>query len=95
MQYTATHPDLPAPPPSTSQQATVTLRHVVPKEKRRKLTIISQNPPQIWVTAEEDAIHVPDLPLVPIGSTEESGSGWDGSDLICVGLDSDTGVVGD
>jgi hypothetical protein len=50
---------------------------------------------QIRVAAEEDTVHVPDLTLVPVGTREDLDSRRDGGDLVGVGLDADTRLVGD
>ena len=41
---------------------------------------------------EEDAKHVPDFPLVPVGAGEDRADGLDGGQFVCVGLDADARV---
>lgn len=42
---------------------------------------------------EEDAEHVPDLTLVPVGAAEEGNDRGDGGDLVGEGLEADAGGV--
>jgi hypothetical protein len=49
---------------------------------------------QVWVAAEEDTKHVPNFSLVPVCSSEKTDARWDGGDLVGVGFDSDTRLVG-
>ena len=36
--------------------------------------MLSSTNSQVWVTGEEDAIHVPYLPLIPVGTTKDRDS---------------------
>lgn len=56
-------------------------------QRRRKLYV------QIRVTREEDSVHVPHFPLVPVGTGEEADNRGDGRDFIGVCLDADPGLV--
>ena len=44
------------------------------------------------MVGEKDTVHVPDLPLVPVGSGKDGAGGLDGSELVSVGLDADARV---
>lgn len=47
------------------------------------------------MSGEEDAVHVPDLTLVPVGTVEDGDSRGNGGGLVGVGLDADALLVGD
>ena len=55
-------------------------------------SVIREDPSQIRVIGEEDAKHVPDFPLVPVGAGEDRADGLDGGQFVCVGLDADARV---
>jgi hypothetical protein len=55
--------------------------------------IIRQDPPQVGMAREEDAKHIPDLPLVPVCTSEEPRARGNGKRLIGPGLDADSSVV--
>lgn len=58
-------------------------------------SVIGQDSTQIRVSAEENTVHVPNLPLVPVGTVEQTRYRRYGADLVGVGLDPDPRLVGD
>lgn len=54
--------------------------------------VIGQDPPEIWVISEEDAEHVPDLSLVPVGSSKHLVRWTNWCQFVCVGFDTDARV---
>lgn len=58
-------------------------------------TVVGEDPAQIRVPQEEDAVHVPHLTLVPVGTPEDGSGAGHGGDLVGVGLDPEPGVVSD
>ena len=58
-------------------------------------TVVGHDATKIGVSNEEDTEQVVDLTLVPVGTVVEAAKRRDGSSLVGVGLDTDTGVVAD
>jgi hypothetical protein len=57
--------------------------------------VVGHDAPQIGVADEEDAEHVVNLTLVPVGTVVEACDGGNGRGLVGVGLDADARVVTD
>merc|ERR1711953_854266 len=55
--------------------------------------IVCQDPSQVGVVGEKDAVHVPDLPLVPVGGGKERRQRVHRCQLVSVSLDTNAGVV--
>ena len=55
--------------------------------------IVCQDPSQVGVVGEKDAVHVPDLPLVPVGGGKERRQRVHRCQLVRVSLDTNAGVV--
>jgi len=49
-------------------------------------SVVGQNSSKIGVIAEEDAVHVPALALVPVGTFVERYDGFDGAKFVTVSL---------
>ena len=58
-------------------------------------TVVSHDAAEIGVSNEEDTEQVVNLTLVPVGTVVEAAKRRDGSSLVGVGLDANTGVVAD
>jgi hypothetical protein len=58
-------------------------------------TVVGHDATKIGVSNEEDTEQVVDLTLVPVGTVVETAKRRNGSGLVGVGLDADTGVVAD
>lgn len=56
-------------------------------------TVVGQNASQIRVVGEENAVHVPDLTLVPVGRLEDVVHRVDGRQFVRVRFDADARVV--
>merc|ERR1719382_2000511 len=54
--------------------------------------VICEDATKVRVVRKIDAVHVPHLPLVPVGGLEDFVDRLNGRELISVGLDADTGV---
>jgi len=58
-------------------------------------TVVGHDAAEIGVSNKEDTEQVVDFTLVPVGTVVETANRRDGSGLVGVGLDADTGVVAD
>lgn len=56
-------------------------------------SVVGHDASEVRVADEEDAEHVVDLALVPVGAVVEACDGWDWRGLVGVGLDADAAVV--
>merc|ERR1719382_1267683 len=54
--------------------------------------VICEDATKVRVVCEIDAVHVPHLPLVPVGGLEDFVDRLNGRELISIGFDADTGV---
>lgn len=57
--------------------------------------VVGHNSSKIWVTNKEDAEHIINLPLVPVRPVIKICNAGDRGCLVCVSLDSNSGVVAD
>jgi hypothetical protein len=73
----------------------VTSKREVLAERVAVETVIGHDATEIGVSNEEDTEQVVDLTLVPVGTVVETAKRRNGSGLVGVGLDADTGVVAD
>jgi hypothetical protein len=58
-------------------------------------TVVGHDATEIGVSNEEDTEQIVDLTFVPVGTVVETAKRRNGSGLVGVGLDADTGVVAD
>lgn len=56
-------------------------------------SVIGEDPSQVGMVGEENAIHVPYLPLIPVGRFEHIVARFDRRELICVCLDAYPRIV--
>jgi hypothetical protein len=73
----------------------VTSKREVLAERVAVETVVGHDATKIGVSNEEDTEQVVDLTLVPVGTIVEPAKRRNGSGLVGVGLDADTGVVTD
>jgi len=55
-------------------------------------SVVGEDAPEVGVVGEEDAVHVPDLTLVPVGRLVDIEARVDRRQLVCVRLDADSRV---